>query len=423
MNFNFQKPFFIAILFNLFTLALYYLGPWSFQGQSYFPAIWIGAYLFFLILGYFLGKTIYITKISLIDGYRTRSAHRIDSLARWSAIITIILFFPTFFSRINLAALFSDPLAVGKLYQESLQQRAESTSVIEYVRMFFGPFLFCLMPLTFFYWKKLRFNTRSLVLLGIALNFLLYFFSGTNKIFFEALLFFGISVILNDQGEKIRKRKRIFTVISLITFSLFVFYFFVQTQISRTTSGVTASVIYFEPANGISKLSDSVPLEVRVFLNSFSIYLIQGYAAFDKSRTVDFTSTFPVGNSTFFSRQYDRIFNVQLSDQTYPAKLEDLGWDRYVFWSSFYLWFASDYSYFGVVVILFFIGALFGFLTRHLFFTENMVSFILICYLFVMLIYLPMNNQIFQSGETAVGFLITLTTFFWQSLKLAGKTS
>ena len=151
-----------------------------------------------------------------------------------------------------------------------------------------------------------------------------------------------------------------------------------------------------------------------VFYSAITSYLTQGYRAFDLSQDEDFDFTWGVGNSTFFSRQIDRIFDLDISDKTYPAKLEEYGWDRYNYWSTFYVWWASDLGFFGVGFLMFFLGFMFRCIenTKDMM-VDDTASKILYYYFVIMFFYLSANNQIFQSGEGSIGFLSLIIPFFF----------
>jgi hypothetical protein len=69
-------------------------------------------------------------------------------------------------------------------------------------------------------------------------------------------------------------------------------------------------------------------------------------------------------------------------------------------------WFASDLSYFGVILFMFFIGFLFARTWIRAITHVDILSYALLGQLFILLLYLPANNQIFMQRQ---GLWIILT--------------
>src|SRR5690606_17886125 len=97
----------------------------------------------------------------------------------------------------------------------------------------------------------------------------------------------------------------------------------------------------------------------------------------------------------------------------------------YNYWSTFYLWWASDIHFLGVIALMFFLGYSFRLVENTLMHQEEDVC-ACICYAYyvLMLFYLSANNQIFQAGEGFVGFfLVFIPLFFGRRIQvMAGGT-
>lgn len=187
--------------------------------------------------------------------------------------------------------------------------------------------------------------------------------------------------------------------------------FFVDGQKTREGSSAVSGVNFETGSYSEYNIDDGDGL---LFYAAMTSYLTQGYRAFDLSLDEEFDFTWGVGNSTFFSRQIDRVFDLNISDKTYPAKLEENGWDRYNYWSTFYVWWASDLGFFGIGFLMFFLGVMFRCVenTKDMM-VDDTASKILYYYFVIMFFYLSANNQIFQSGEGSIGFLSLIIPFFF----------
>jgi hypothetical protein len=89
-------------------------------------------------------------------------------------------------------------------------------------------------------------------------------------------------------------------------------------------------------------------------------YLGQGYYHTCFAFDLDFRSTGMVGNNPALISLVS-VFGVDVWEDTYMHRLQRQGIDEFGVWHSAYTWFASDVSFFGVPVLLFFLGYFFGF--------------------------------------------------------------
>jgi hypothetical protein len=102
----------------------------------------------------------------------------------------------------------------------------------------------------------------------------------------------------------------------------------------------------------------------------------------------------------------DAIWN-----RTYVSRVaSDYGWDRNVRWHSIYPWIASDVSFWGVPIIVFLIGYLFG-LSWLDSLAKNPFGVVVFSLFVIMLFYFSANNQLCQAGDTVFVFWVGLTAW------------
>lgn len=147
--------------------------------------------------------------------------------------------------------------------------------------------------------------------------------------------------------------------------------------------------------------------KLRNFWISFSSYLTQGYYGMSQALTLDWTPMFGLGNSMFVVEMItDNL--VDIHQYTYQAKLEPLGWDSQVRWHSIYTWIANDVSFYGVPLVMFLIGAIFGMMFKDAIVTKNPFARISIFFYILLILFIPCNNQIAQSNENLCAFLLLI---------------
>src|SRR5690606_37476022 len=126
---------------------------------------------------------------------------------------------------------------------------------------------------------------------------------------------------------------------------------------------------------------------INILYSQLTEYLTQGYRVFDLALILEFKWTYGFGNSYFLSRQFDRVFSLGVSDSTYPAQASIYGVDKYIDWSTFYVWWASDLTFFGVGILMFFIGVYFKIIRNTYLSDENDLAANILFYYFIILLF------------------------------------
>ncbi|MFZ6724238.1 hypothetical protein ACO0K2_01955 [Undibacterium sp. MH2W] len=297
---------------------------------------------------------------------------------------------------------------IGEQYSLSLEYRNNNQSLFEYIRMFFAVYLFGFFSVFLYFYKEFSSKDKILGFAVILLNIALGFATGTNKYLFDyVVISVAIFLLKEFSFVKIGYKKIVLYSCLVATLLCGSLYFFAVGQSTRYGSAAVSGVDHRLGAYADYNLDDGLFLMGYSALTS---YLTQGYRLFDMSLSEDFKWTYGVGNSTFFSRQIDRILDTKISDNSFPARLESKGLDRFINWSTFYLWWASDLTYFGVGFLLAFLGFVFRVSENSILKFKDLDALILYSYLTMCFFYLSANNQLMQSGETAIGFLFVLIT-------------
>jgi hypothetical protein len=384
---------------QLVTIALYYLGPVNYFGRSADVGIWVLYYIFMLAIGATLARHVYFTSTS-------NTRERQKRFLKYSVIVGLIFIFPTFFARVGDLS-FTESL--GDQYVRSLEYRESNQSAFEYVRMFFSVYLFGFFPVFIYYYGELRTKWKVLGLSVIVLNIFLAVFTGVNKYIFDYILITTAITLLKGFAVARPSYKLIaaYTIV-LVACTSAALYFFAVGQSTRAGSPAISGVD--------NRLNATYEYNVHdgLFLMGYSAltsYLTQGYRVFDLSIEEKFVWTYGVGNSTFLSRRVDKLFGSKISEASYPARVEYRGVDRFINWSTFYLWWASDLTYIGVGPLLLLAGFLFRALENTILRFRDVGALVLYAYMAIGLFYLSANNQLFQSGESAIGFVYLLVVF------------
>lgn len=379
----------VIIVFQFVTLILYEFGPIHYF-QEYDRTLtytYVTLYLLAFSAGYFMFPRVFL--YSREDKYQR--------FLRYSLIINFVIVPITFLLRVGEL---NFGVSVGELYSLA-RDRKEDFALFEYVRMIFAPFLFGLLPCVVWYWTILSKYTKVLAVSLIVVNLLISIFSGINQGIFLLILIISFLILLKRKNSPY-KFKNIRNVVFILIALLGGLNFFAESQMTRGGSAAVTGISNNQGFYSDYNIDDG---KVGVLYSALSSYLTQGYRAFELSFQTDYEFTYGIGNSTFMSRQVDRALGTNISDRVLPAKIEEFGWDRYNSWSSFYLWWASDLHYIGVIFLMLAIGIILRIVENTLVFQPSYGVVITYAYLIILLFYLSANNQLFQSGESMVGFL------------------
>ena len=96
---------------------------------------------------------------------------------------------------------------------------------------------------------------------------------------------------------------------------------------------------------------------------------------------------------------------------TYVGKIAADGWEPGLMWSTFFVYPAADITFFGTIVLMFGIGFVWSLSWRDAIERQDVLALVVYFQLSILVFYLSANNQVFQGGETTIGFVVVL--FAW----------
>jgi hypothetical protein len=414
-------PLFFFQIYLSLTVFIFFFGPWPWEinNPSELFAFLLAAQIS-IFLGYFMAwpkikklnrHHLYYKSISVINGLHFN---------RHAVIITLLMFIPTSLSRTG--GIIPDVVAgivnTGAVYNENLSRLEAGNPfvVVEYLRMMLAPWLIALFPLTVVYWGRMSLMMRLACVIANLANLTIFIATGINKgladfvIVTPWLIYLG--VVTGALRIDISKTK--LALLFGVLFFLFL-QFFANSQLQR--SGSVGEFGVLNTGNGVIQADSSAFIGLlsdnyRVIYESLTRYLVQGYYALSLSFQVDNNWTFGFGNSMFLARNANIIFDTSyFSQQSLPGLVEaKFGWSMMTLWHSIYPWLASDFGYIGSI---FAIGVFSYLLSLSWGMSLCTLHYRWVTMVFLMLVlffYIPANNQIFQTGETCVGFFLILIT-------------
>ncbi len=398
------------------TIALYVCGPWPWatDNQALVTEYLLLAQVF-IALGYCISWK-RVRKISLSSQPLYPINKPAIGFIKVALLVNYVLFIPSSLSRTG--DLFPDVIFglgnPGLAYNLNFDRLEQGNPFVfvEYARIIFSPWIIGLFPVAVVFWNSLSRSMRYLCVGAIFLNISLFIATGTNKgiadfvITLPWLIFLGVSL----GYLRIQLSPKVLVLFGVLVLVLFGFFGVGQAQ----RAGDAGTLGAFDSGNGIifanrdHFISQFLPEFLLIIFESITRYVTQGYYALSLTFSIESSTTFGFGNSMFLARNADALTaSTYYTSQSLPGLLEQShGWSMTGLWHSIYPWLASDFGFFGTLIVVGALGYMFGLSWGLSLVAPHPISIIIGYFLFILFYYIPANNQIFQSGETAVGFFL-----------------
>ena len=114
----------------------------------------------------------------------------------------------------------------------------------------------------------------------------------------------------------------------------------------------------------------------------------------------------------------------QVLDKTYLSRIEkDYGWPNGMMWSTLFPWIAGDISFYFIPILMLLIGFIFIRLWKKILndLKNNLISVLYFTQISILIIYTPMNNQIFQSRQSLFTIILLVFLSVFCKIKLEKK--
>lgn len=204
----------------------------------------------------------------------------------------------------------------------------------------------------------------------------------------------------------IRNNKRYFFIVIVVILSFL--SYFIYSNMSRY--GVDDMSLLLNEGSIYAAIKneyrDLHPM-LLVPICSFQGYLCQGYRALGYALDADFTFTYGLGSSWFGLNLMNR-FGLRLLPYTYVGQLEKIGIDPMINWHSIYTWLATDLTFWGVPIFIYFMGYYLATTWLDTIYRRNLYSSSVLVLFVIMTFYSFANNQVFSLSFIAFFVLFYL---------------
>lgn len=417
-------PLLIVELFFGLTLVLYFFGPTKFEkDNSFFLLFILTLYHLVFILGYFI--EIKKNKYDQIVEKKIYKNPQIQKrrILRFIKIIIVFGLILTTISTVTYTNITSlSPFYLIKQIAYSLNNPlgaySESFGInnggfIFKLLVIFAPVSWAAFPLSVAFFKKLPITYKILTLIMFLLEAIRWIVMGRNKGVFDLAIIVSVIVLMKFLQNQYTQKSNI--EIKILGYkknkaksrkSLIVILVLVFSAISYFTNAIGSRTQYYRYDSSLydtllMKISPEILHPTLIYLTN---YLTQGYRAFSKIIEVDWTPMFGIGNSMFLIANFSGLFGRDFFQYTYQTKLISQGIDPFVAWHTFYTWIANDVHWIGVIVIMFLLGKYFAFIVKRNIIYGEIITYPLICLMFIIMFYMSGNNQVFSQSNTFITF-------------------
>ncbi len=416
-------PKYIVVIYISLTLLIYQYGP--FQWETTYPLIFWSlniAYLIVFIAGWNLGHKIHVS-IRWVNNDDKTILHILRYAITINAIYELANAFRKFgITSVNFSRLLYE-IKRGLFNMGAAYSRLQSNVNADSSGAFGG------LPLTLFnliwafatynviilgviYYKQLSTYNKSLLIGTLSLIILEYLATGTNIGFFRIILVLLVIMLISFCQKKPKEIRKTKGKMLIIAFAAVIIILVVFNKTMQSRGGIRTwnSGNYNVGGVGLnytSVLFRLLPSSMYMIMISLSSYLTQGYYGMSLSLTIPWEPGFGIGYSKAIQNLLDGVISVPHLN-SYHFRLTELGWDETVRWHTMYSWFANDITYIGVIAIMFIFGMVFSVAFRDAVIANNPYAKLLVYYFSLMALFIPCNNQIFQSTYIMFSFLLAI---------------
>lgn len=427
MKNNRYIPLFLIEGYLIFTLLLFQYGPLCFRIHEE-KLFWILIFLYHF--AFIIGYVLQIKVRNEIRAWRPLPIYSFRQ--RYTLGLLLSFFVWIVYTRSNTKATSYIPFdlienamigifnpGVRHYWKDSIaaNMQFQSEPLVTACVVLFYFVYYCLPAFLVLYWKKITYLQKITSITLIVANVIVGISVGTNAIIFHELFSLMGGVMIKRYTEKKDNSGKLFLGIGIFLICCILYFSY---NISNRLNG--QEIMFYKSKSSditVSSLYTNihVPPMWLSSLASLEYYICQGYYGMSLALDKEFTPTFGFGHSFYLIKKFDKTFSSNLFSKTYQAKIDEI-WPSARNWHSFYSQMANDVGFFGVIMVMFFLGKLVGMVWVDVLFHNNFFAKCLCVLFFPLFIFMPANNQLGNMTGTLVAFWEVL--FLWLVSRRAG---
>jgi energy-converting hydrogenase Eha subunit E len=389
------------------TIFIFIFGPYkykithSFVFYSYLLAVHIA-----LLLGYLRGQRSYGRGFQIkIDYYRFVKISIIISFSYF--ILKLILTFGGDLRH------FSETFKnASKTY---LSSSVRHSNIFSYLDIIFTPISLIAITNAIFSYKNLgrryRYSVFILILFSIASAIGSATRSGIVQTLIISMAAFSLGVYKKNIILKYYHKVLIFVFGATLVIGFLIY----SSLLTNTRGGrIVNNPLTKEPPRKDFFLTRVTSPELHPLINNVSFYISHSYYRLNKAMNLPFKGLgFGLSNSYFIMDNIESLTGWSgLKNISYGVRLDKgIGSGYGLYWSTFYTWIASDFTFPGTIIVVFFIGYFFSLALKDTLFSQNPLSVTVFCSFFYFIFHFAFNNPL-QDGAGLTTYLFVPVIWF-----------
>ena len=404
------------VIYILFTLFLYYFGPIEYVGENKLYGVCF--ILFFLAISrffYFLGTHV------RIDSGRKKLPFSTKKIVRYAIVYAFILQ-----GALVLSNLLVHGVSLSSLFELNyLSRMAETYTGVEVINtpaswiMSYTGWIKLIALVGGSYYgfsherKLYKWMYCGLILL-IIINTML--FLGSQKQLIDLVAYILIPLIVKTIKNRDSISKEVYAKVGVVLIGIILLIgTVIQSRFllwqDRFSSQKVISFGYIDESNWLYMIfPDSIKMSMIQVIN----YISQGYCGLSLCLELPFEWSKGMGFSFKIMNDISNWFDIPVSQlaNSYPVRMQaEFGVKAYSYWHTVFPWWASDFTWFGAIIIVSIFVYYWGKSWRELRAFKSLPSVLLFSHLTLFVLYIPCNNQLFQTRESIVSTLAI--AFIW----------
>lgn len=421
-------PLKLFVIYILATLFLNLFGPWQYQGMNkLIVSIFILFFLLTIIITYVVSSKLK-TKLGISMSHQKKSIFFFDEtrITKISLICSAVLFSLILFFRIveegfpNISNIFTS-MATVYTNKETFSGKFNLSA---WLFNYFSIFYIIGVSLGTYYFKILNIKYKVLYFLVISLSLLYHIgFIGNQKAIADLIIYIGSVLFIKfcQSGYKIKPKNIIFILfIILLMCGLFGNILYSRMDLWGVKYYSVGGKAFLNSEHwSLSLLNDKFKLGIGTLI----FYLSSGYYGLSLTLGLPFKWSYGYGSSFALKDILIRLF--PMSDHligSYPIRMEEsTGWEAYSNWHTVFPWLASDFTFVGAIIVLNLIISIYVLAWKNILNKGNWTNILLFINVNILLVYLPANNQLFQTRSSLIITILTSILWIFNNNKKIGR--
>lgn len=409
-------PWKVFVTYIIITLLLNFFGPWDYL--DYNKSI----VLVFMLLFLFLGTLTYKFSIDkLLTNHEKKIVRNKSSInplivTKISILISLLLYIYLLYEKYLVYGIPNPSNNVFQTINSAYNDKEFIFSFSYWLYSYLYVFDIVAKVLGIYYFKRMKLAYKIMVIL-IFIFSLVYtiIYDGNQKALGDIVIYvLSVMVVLYIKANKKIRIRHIFSISLLIFTTLYLFIANLTERISGW-GWIPYSLNGHAYANYDHWMIKYLPENLKIGGMAIFNYISNGYYGLSLCLQLPFSWSMGFGSSFAFQEIVTRWFNISeyAYGSPYPERMnQTFGYDGYVNWVSIFPWLASDFTFLGAIVFICIFICIYAIAWYQAINFGNWISIVVFAHLNIFLVYIPNNNQLFQSKISFVATCLIFVLWF-----------